>query len=808
MPVTLRKRPQCHYCGKRLNTAKREEGRIPCDQCSADNYLDSNNNILDVPDTAVNRRSAQSQLVEIESESDVFCKTCLTNQAFYVQALSNYLPDESDSQYQRLLDGLPEYEKSLELRYPQCCTQCEPRAAARIQQANYMAKSDHLRRILHKQHDRTRSARLRFRRLLISAAGLGYAASLLLQLCWHALASQANSQHIIPGITPVQCFRYWPVPSQCTHYVASFVPISLLLGLLCIWWNPKWQYRLSGRDGRLIGLTKFYQMQFLILILRFAAWAIIQDLPAIQDRTNAVHTVAFVILSTVSVYVLTSTVKVDTTPLVDWQKVQAPLVRPDQFRPPAQSDLSPPASQSTSTLDIANFAAPPSAMYEPWKPPTPPTEDDGMDWAPSTHDFNPQPRMPKPKFEQKNPFYGTLPAAPVRGSLNPKAPPPPAQKKALGVPPGFFGLSKSKIDDHQVPASQADPRDAFAPPKFFPNKQETDTGLENIFDKMFSVRDSQSVATPGRKHPQQSNDIFGQQKPSLQQQQLSESSVRHYEKSNQSLARMVLSSTIMIALAITVSVLCTHELRQDAATRRPFQVVPYLASIPVVHVFEEAFYTDRIEITGLVISAFKISMAAIAYTMLPDSNSDLIPIWNKGVIGIIIVFMVEEIYRLCQLQSTELIRQPALYTETVPDNAREQLSRRPPQYIEETTVSHPSPQQPVQYAPPTQILGNAFSNRDFGTVRKRDSDESISSVSSVNTTSTASGWKTPQNTGRTFDWQSSDRTRSGRRSSSGIGLPIGGLSLGNDFGSGANIAGPRTRQTPGGGNGRSRQPGW
>lgn len=803
MPVTLRKRPQCHYCGKRLNTAKREGDRIPCDYCLADNYLDANNNILDVPDIAVNSRNIQSQLNEIESESDVFCRTCLTNQAFYVQALSNYLPDEKDPRYQRLLKALPEYEKNLELRYPQCCNQCEPRVAARIQEANYMAKSDHLRRVLHRKHDRSRVAQLRFRRLLISAAGIGYTLSLLIQLFWHALASQVNSQYIVPGITPAQCLQYWPIPSQCTNYIASFLPMSLLLGLLCIWWNPKWQHRLAGKEGRLTGLSKYYQTQFLLLIIRFAAWAVIQDLPALQDCASAVHTVLLVLLSTTTIYALTSTVKVDPTPLVDWQKVQAPLVRPDQFRPP-QAIPSPPSSQGTTDFNIANFAAPPSAMYEPWKPPTPPTEDDGMDWAPSTHDFNPQPRLPRAKFEQKNPFYGTLPAAPVRGSLNPKAVPPPAHRKALGLPPGFFGLSKSRTIDQQAPPSQLDPRDTFAPPRFFPDKQETDTGLENIFDKMFSVQDNVDLSTPSRDRPPVSKNIFEQQGPNHKRKQTSAWLSRHqHHEQTQPLARMVLSSTIIIVLAITVSVLCTHQLRHDAPTRKPLQILPYTAAISVAHLFEEAIYTSQIEVGGLVVSLFKICLAVVTFMTIPQNSSNLISVWNKGVIGAIVVYMVEEIYHLCQLQSTKRSYQPPLPANTFGGSAGERTPHHETQYIEETITSHPSPEQPRQYAPPTHMTGSPFSNRDFGTVRKRDSDESIGSVSSINTTSTASGWKTPQNTGRTFDWQSNDRTRSGRRIST-IASPFGGLSLGNDFGSGANIAGPRNRQTPAGGSGRHR----
>lgn len=804
MPVTLRRRLQCHYCGKRLNTAKRVGDRIPCDQCSADNYFDVDHNIIDVPETAVNHPNLRTQLSEIESESDVFCKKCLTNQAFYVQALSNYLPDESDPQYSRLLDELPEYERRLELRYPQCCAECEPRVATRIQEANYMAKSDHLRRVLHRKHDRTRAAQLRFRRFLISTAGIGYAVSLMIQLFWHALASQVNSQYIVPGITPTQCFRYWPVPSQCTNYVSSFLPLSLLIGLLCIWWNPQWQDRLAGREGRLVGLSKYYQIQSLVLVLRFAAWAMIQDLPALQGRAHAVHTVLLILLSTVSVYAITSIVKVDTTPLVDWQQVQAPLVKFDQFRPPSQMVASPPSSQGTSKLNIADFAAPTSTMYEPWKPPTPPTEDDSMDWTPSMHDFNPQPRLPKPKFEQETPFYGTLPAAPVRGSLNPKVAPPPTPRKALGLPPGFFGLSKSQTADRQVVQSQSSAGDAFAPAKFFPDKRETDTGLENIFDKMFFVRDPSETSSTGHKKSSASIDIFSQQRPGLdQRQQLRSSTQDQHGRTVQPLFRMGLSVTIMLALGVIMAILCSLEFLFGAITSSPSTILPYTASIPIVHLLEEMYYTNQIELASLAISMTEISLSAATHVLLPDGGSDLVPVWNKMAIGVICFFMLQEIYHFCQLLSTSASRQLTQVAVPVGDTTSQDTLQQQERRVEEIQLSHPSSQQRPQHAPPTQITGNPFSNKDYSTIRKRDSDESISSVSSVNTTSTASGWKTPQNTSRTFDWQSGSRPTPRHRTSN-VSMSLGGLSLGNDFGSGANIAGPRNRQRQGSGNGSYR----
>lgn len=801
MPVTLRKRPQCHYCGKRLNTAKRVGNRVPCDQCSADNYFDANNNITDVPEYEVNRLNLHSRVSEVESESDVFCQKCLTNQAFYIQALANYLPDESDAHYEKLFKELPEYKRTLELRYPQCCVECEPKAATRIQEANYMAKSDHLRRVLHRHHDQSRLPRSSFSSLLISAAGLGYGASLGIQLTWHALSSQMDTQHILPGTTPLRCFTQWPIPAQCTHYVASFLPVSLFIGLLCIWWNPKWQSKLQGKEGRLVGLSKYYQIQLALMGLRFFAWAVVQDLPSLRQNVNAVHTVLFVLLSTISVYALVCVVVIDNTPLVDWQRVQPPLVRPDQFRPPTRQLYSPPSSQGVPNFNVADLGSDSTPLYEPWRPPTPPTEDDSMDWTPTAHNFNPQPRPRRQKFEQKNPFYGTLPAAPARGSLNPKAPPPPPPRRALGIPPGFFGLSKSRDGDQAADKPHSTTSDVFAPTKFFPNTREADTGLESIFAKVFSVQDptegsvshndSLSNALDMSSSPRRDH---GQRKRSLSQSQMQTANAA------QPPTRIILSCVIAVTLGMIASSILSFQHINGAVTNTPSRVLPYLALVPTVHLLEEFYYTGQIELASMIASAPFLSIAGAGCIYLPQEGSASVRMWNRIAIGTVLVLMAIEVYRLCQLQSAALQPPHASPATSNGEYAPQSNQLSQQQHVEAPVVPHPPPQ--PQALQPRAFRGGPFANTGHGTIRKRDSNESISSVSSINTTSTASGWKTPQTPSRTYDWQQHGMNTARSRGSNSLGF--GSLSLGNDFGSAANIAGPRNRQTPGNGMGRYR----
>lgn len=784
MPVSLRKRLTCHYCGRRLNTARKEGNRIHCDSCSADNYLDAKNNIVDVPAT-VAAGLQNGPHVEVESESDVFCKTCLTNQAFYIRALSDYLPDEDDPRYEELVRLQPQFEQDLALRYPQCCAQCEPRVEARIKQANYAAKSDHLRRLMHRKHGRRKSPELQLRSLFISVAGLGQFTSLLVQQLWHLSASQQNEKGLAIS-SRLSCLKEWPPNPLCSAYAATLVPYSLVTALLCIWWNPKWQHRLFGKEGRLTGLRNFYLTQCFLLALRFAAWTALTELSSLQPYAPILHTICLGAFLMLAIYSWTGIIHVDHIPLVDWHKVQPPLTNVNQFRLPDP----PPNPHLGASFSIQDLAAPPSTAYEPWRPPTPPlAEDDSMDWAPSTRSFEPRPRVPPPRFDQPSPFHGTLPAAPARGSLNPQRPTQETPKKALGLPPGFFGLSKTnRTTNERADMDSNEP--IFASAKFFAHEREADTGLESIFDKMFSVRDPLDTQSPDRNSRSQSS-----RSHAFQQAQSSPGRVSSINDgpNRQPNTRLVVCCGFIISLAVVASSLCSLEMAYGSTTVAPSSVLPYTALNPFAHFVEE--YVSEPDVSGSTL--LLLSMEALgllcAHVAIPQTGSDYVPIWNKLVVGIVCFLLLQEIYRFCQLQTTPMSNEAMAH---MADSVRkaEQEDSNPRNMFE--TPSVPSAAQPLHALPSQAQWQSPAQSSSFagfgGSVRKRDSDESISSVSSIQTTSTAPGWKTPKQESRSYDWQEDTGTsRHGKRQSSGtIARGLDSLSLGNQF-SGAGVAGPR-----------------
>jgi hypothetical protein len=796
----LRKRLDCHYCGKRLNAARKSNNRINCTNCLADNYFDANNNLTDVPVSEVIGSGPQStQSAEVESTSTIFCKTCLTNQSFYQRALADYLPDEDDPSYPELVEALDVFEKELELRYPRCCVQCAPKVQAQIQKANYTAKTDHLRRLMHRKHGHQTTPALRLRSIFISMAGFGNLFALALQLFWHVSAIQVRDSATPAGkVAPLACLRTWPASRDCTEYTASMVPVSLFVGLLCIWWNPKWQSRLSGQDGRLRGLRTYYLAQLSLLAVRFVVWVAIDELSSLKPYTSIIHSVAFAFLTLSSLYAYLGPIELDSTPLVDWSQVKRPLVEPDQFRPPTQRHI--PAAETPSAPDylVGSLAGPSQAHFDQWQPPIPPS-DDSMDWESTSLSFNPRPRIPKPRFDQPSPFHGTLAAPPSRGSLHPNRSQQSTQQRAIGVPPGFFGLSKSR-NHAQDDVSNGATGINFAPAKFFAHEREADTGLEKIFDQMFSVQD------PHESSARKAAFSRGQSRSQTSTKDAKFGGSAIAAGTRPSIVRMALCCTIIIALVVVTISACIIDSILPEARQTASNIMPWLATIPILHLIGQLLLSGQAGPEFLIVPALQGLILLSMHFFRPADGSEYVSLWNKLVVAVACFLLLQEIYLFCQLQDpstntgtnirtarkdSRAITKNSEYTDT-PASAPIRHPSTPieaPGYISELSSAgamHARPQ-PRQGNPLAAHLASTSS------IRKQASDESISSVSSIQTTSTAPGWKTPRNENRTYDWREQEKTP--RRQSSNIDRGLGGLTLDNDFGigSGTGIAGPRTR---------------
>lgn len=65
--------------------------------------------------------------------------------------------------------------------------------------------------------------------------------------------------------------------NQCVALLAPYSGLVLCLGVLSVWWNPRLRSKVDGKGGRLVGLSEYYKIQIVVLVVRFVAWAALHD---------------------------------------------------------------------------------------------------------------------------------------------------------------------------------------------------------------------------------------------------------------------------------------------------------------------------------------------------------------------------------------------------------------------------------------------------------------------------------------------------------------------------------------------------
>ncbi|KAK2763906.1 hypothetical protein FQN54_009525 [Arachnomyces sp. PD_36] len=525
MAPFFQKKLRCFYCG--LRSSQSQKGLIrqwECKECDAVNYLDENGEITDPPtfETSSETRFAQPLLPHQASDphpdTTLFCQTCIKNQQILTDALAQYLPPPSDPDYAAYESSYPTYRKNLEERYPQVCVNCEARVRDRIRQSGYEAKADHLRRMMEQSRRGKLKARgWNWRSSLVSMGAIGYWGSIFGQLGWNIVGAMTLRNSIwdieeeLPAAAVKSCvdqaLALRRFDDYCSVALTPYAGLALILGVLSLWWNPRLRDRVEKKGGRLAGLDEYYKIQIFVIVVRFVAWACLQD-PSMTGLDPgvipAVHmfTAAF---TAISVIMSRRVVQFNTVPLVSWHEVQEPLIpqRPNTSQDVGRQLQSPPDSQSTpipQRFPINSLAPQPTPSQGPFNPPTPPPEiiddSDAMDWTPSQFSLQPNHSITRLTREQPvpgpSPFHGQLPAAPnppawqIRRTQNGQTPQPPTETpKPNPFNRGPVGFTPQGAP-HGEPASDT----PFAPPKFFPPKDfNTDTGLESLFDKAFTIAD-------------------------------------------------------------------------------------------------------------------------------------------------------------------------------------------------------------------------------------------------------------------------------------------------------------------------------
>lgn len=667
------------------------------------------------------------------------------------------------------------YKKGLEERYPQCCARCEPKVRAKLHQATYHARSDHLRRVLEKSRQRRIGSRLGWRSLLVRAAGFGYFLSLVVQEGWHLYGSQVVEKSYVQVLSPRECYERRLYSSQCLDALEPFVGLSLAVSLLCIWWNPKWQQKLSNNEGSLSGLYEFYLAQMALLGLRFSAWIVMFHVPLDVRFSAMLHACFAVAIAVIAGWSVFGIVKIKSLPPVNWQDDPAPLLSQTQFVPPEQPQENIQAGQIQG-FNLENLAAAQQSTYQAWRPPTPPEDaGDSMDWTPTQQTFRPELKNIRYQSNNPSPFHGKLPALNARG-LRPNAgQKDPETREAIGIPPGFFDRpAKSAMPSRQ----QGSPGETMAPPKFFP--KEADTGLENIFGSVFSLKD-QSVDSPGTTTRSSGG-------PST--------AVTHTASmpdftapAQRASPRAIFSGLSFFAILMSVVVWMFEAVIVAESSRFGYYVVLSSTAVPIGHlVLHLAEHGVQGQFLRLLAYALEASFL-IGVSMLREPFGELLhDLWTKLAIAAVALLLPQEFLQM---------------NNPMNDN-QSTVSRRAPSHLTQGAV-HSTTQQ------------DASPRRPF--LNRNDSSDSTESKISVATTSTVPEWTTPRFSRQRFDvpgpGESTPRSgrgqsrRSGTAQSDRSNLGMDGLSLSDrpsgtgrggsssgwaNISSGSNVAGPRTRR--------------
>ncbi|KAL1302103.1 hypothetical protein AAFC00_002538 [Neodothiora populina] len=479
MPSLLQPRLCCFYCGSRSAYAKDGKTRqFTCASCDATNHLDQKGEITDPPTTPCKRQTqvyaharAKSASPITHSDDNLFCNTCIKNQYFLTQLLSEYLPSEDDAEYEKYEREYPAYRKDLERRYPQVCHQCAPRVQERIHKTSYAAKVDFLTRSIEHSKNKplvTSSPPKSILKTGLMCCTLAWWVSMLVQALWHLLGLLAvpADQEQVAGMRPLEIIgctvtaaQHSYLPLGCSHLFVHVVRLSLQTSLYLAWWNPALKTKLNapGKKSQWTGLADFYRFQAAVLFWRFAVWWKLSTHFAQGSSTTvtrALHGLSLLV-TIIGIVFPQRMVKYVRTQRISFRDTTAPLVEPDAFQYPTEihpqpSSLRKPPTQpfnisnlsSRSPLGLGNPVSRSSPLAA---PPTPPASDtefsnhqdaaDSMDWEPLPRQSSPLIRRTQnPTVPQMTSSFPPVPAPAIPAFLRP---PPPAG--AAGAPSPFVG---------------------------------------------------------------------------------------------------------------------------------------------------------------------------------------------------------------------------------------------------------------------------------------------------------------------------------------------------------------------------------
>ncbi|KAI9170884.1 Integral inner nuclear membrane protein ima1 [Paramyrothecium foliicola] len=555
----------CFYCGTKSQTKYDGTNReFACRSCGSTNYLDEvrdnlqlafHGDIADPPTATEHEAPAARYTVSSTastSPDSIWCATCLKNQRLFTASLAQYLPDDpSHPDYAELERNYYRFRKSLEQRYPQVCPECAEKADARIRQAGYVAKTDHLRRMM----DRTRG-----RKATRSTTSLDWAdtagrciwwSGLVLQMLWHIVVMTGLLEHTGHGMYDPDDESWAVVLYENLKRLVNFLPASnrlidaaITTSILSAWWNPHFVQVNRGFTRHLLGFTQWYSFQGLIIFFRFIFRSVLKFERGTSQTPEAqlgAHSAMAGLM--VLIYITASrSIKVDTTPLFKSTPVPVQAdVAPGKKIGGGQEQLtnslshaldeidSPPRSAHSSSLDrpattirgiptLTKRQAPASVKPQSGfgslrlsdsvapapPPPAEPGFPDEMDWAPTASQTSPHRAFndvkpfgaPARSFGEAptqlntKPFWYPVPAAPVNPAQRLRNPPvaPLLMSNKVKKEENNFGTTFGVPQDKKK-QTEDDGGVTFSQPKFFAPERDADeaNSLADLLSQSFTL---------------------------------------------------------------------------------------------------------------------------------------------------------------------------------------------------------------------------------------------------------------------------------------------------------------------------------
>ncbi|KAL9124263.1 MAG: hypothetical protein Q9217_006392 [Psora testacea] len=342
--------------------------------------------------------------------------------------------------------------------------------------------------------------------------------------------------------------RFYEVTPACFAQVSEGpICFALCMGLLSIWWHPKLRQKVEKRYGKLAGLSDYYKMQVLTLAVQCLAWYWITRTGLPDARLDRAVHLFMIIFNVVSIFSSYRAITMDYTPKVSFKESPEALI-PHRNRVIANIEVDkPPSLESLHARGrqpmlqprpfSINDLAPPTSQPSAPRLPTPPPEADyddheAMDWTPSQTPLRPANTtriLPAPfqqrQQEESSPFHGALPASivsPAHRLRNPPnqpifravsaankqsffCKPTPAFKTAKSDSLGPSVASRHMDDESPTHTIFPDPPPAkFEKPRFFPQSDyQTDTGLEGLLAKAFTLDEAPAEVHAAQQHQHQ-----------------------------------------------------------------------------------------------------------------------------------------------------------------------------------------------------------------------------------------------------------------------------------------------------------------